>query len=271
MTPTTRCTPNVDLPFKLEKQGGEFTGVVVGHLDNAKTKNAISRHFLGILEKCVDELKFDREARVLILKSNVGGVFCAGADLKERKGFSQDEVRAFSDTLRGLMNELSNLPMPVIAAIDGHALGGGLEMALACDIRICSPKSKLGLPETRWAIIPGAGGTQRLPRLVGIAKAKELIMTGKVLSGNEAEELGIVNHVDEDPFGKALEIAKEILKRGPLAIRLAKIAINQGSQVELNSAMAIEQQCYAQTLPTKDRLEGLAAFAEKRDPIYKGE
>ncbi|KAI1732642.1 enoyl-CoA hydratase/isomerase domain-containing protein [Ditylenchus destructor] len=259
------------IPFTLNKESGDCEGIVIGQLDNPKSKNAISRYLLSTLSKAVDELRFDQKARVLILKSTVDGVFCAGADLKERKGLSEEEVRAFSDTLRQLMNDISNLPIPVIAVIDGHALGGGLELALACDIRIASPNSKLGLPETRWAIIPGAGGTQRLPRLVGIAKAKELIMTGKVLSGKEALDLGIVNQIDEKPFDKALNMAKEILKKGPIAIRAAKIAINQGSQVEINSAMAIEKLCYAQTLPTKDRIEGLAAFSEKRDPIYRGE
>ncbi|KAI1726154.1 enoyl-CoA hydratase/isomerase domain-containing protein [Ditylenchus destructor] len=259
------------IPFTLKKESGDCEGIVIGQLNNPKSKNAISRNLLNILNKAVDELRFDQKARVLIVKSTVDGVFCAGADLKERKGLSEEEVRAYSDTLRQLMNDISNLPIPVIAAIDGHALGGGLELALACDIRIASPNSKLGLPETRWAIIPGAGGTQRLPRLVGIAKAKELIMTGKVLSGKEALDLGIVNQIDDRPFDKAMNMAKEILKKGPIAIRAAKIAINQGSQVEINSAMAIEKLCYAQTLPTKDRIEGLAAFSEKRDPIYRGE
>lgn len=136
----------------------------------------------------------------------------SGADLKERKLMSESEVPKFVDSLRGFMNELSALPIPVIAAIDGYALGGGLEIAMACDIRIASPTSMLGLTETKLAIIPGAGGTQRLPRLVGIAKAKEMIFSGKVLTGNEAADVGLVNQVDQNPFEKCLSMAKAILK-----------------------------------------------------------
>jgi len=259
------------LPFLLECQGKENSGIVIGTLQNPKTRNSISKRMLDLMSDAIEELKFDRDARVLILRSSVPGAFCAGADLKERKAMPPEDVPKFVDALRTMMNELSSLPIPVIAAIDGYALGGGLEMALASDIRIASPSSKLGMIETKWAIIPGAGGTQRLPRIIGVARAKELIMTAKVLSGEEAERIGLVNHVVEEPFKKAMELARAIVKNGPIAIRLAKIAIDAGSQVELASALAIEQQCYAQVVPTKDRLEGLKAFAEKREPIYLGE
>ena len=157
------------------------------------------------------------------------------------------------------------------------ALGGGLEMALACDIRTTAEDSKLGLVETKLAIIPGAGGTQRLPRILGPALAKELIFTSRVLSGNEAKELGICSHVvpqnDEKDaaFQKALQIAVEILPNGPIGVRMAKKAIDHGIQVDLNTGYAIEEACYAQVIPTKDRLEGLKAFAEKRKPKYLGE
>lgn len=172
---------------------------------------------------------------------------------------------------------IEELPLPIISAIDGAALGGGLEMALACDIRTVSDDAKVGLVETRLAIIPGAGGTQRLARIVGPAVAKELIFTARVLNGNQATELGVCNHVipqnekKDAAYQKALEIATEILPNGPIGVRMAKKAIDQGLQVDIHSGYAIEEACYAQVIPTADRLEGLKAFAEKRKPKYKGE
>jgi len=219
------------------------------------------------------ELKFDKDTRVVILRSSDSGVFCAGADLKERATMTQPEVSQFVHSLRSAFTEMEQLPMPTIAAIDGVALGGGLELALACDLRVASSDSKLGLPETGLAIIPGAGGTQRLPRLIGAAKAKELIFTGEVLAAIKAQSLGVVQHVTDagKSYDKALEIARQILPKGPIAIRMAKAAIDQGSGVDLTTGLFIEQACYAQVIPTKDRLEGLQAFKEKRPPKYKGE
>ncbi|KAG0902131.1 hypothetical protein G6F34_002316 [Rhizopus arrhizus] len=163
------------------------------------------------------------------------------------------------------------LPIPTIAAIDGPAFGGGLEMALSCDIRIAGPSSKMGLTETKLAIIPGAGGTQRLPRLIGVAKAKELIFTGEILDANKAKEYGIVNHsANDSAYEKSLELAKSILPQGPIAIRMAKLAIDRGAHLDMDSGLEIEQSYYAQVIPTEDRLEGLKAFKEKRKPMYKG-
>lgn len=175
------------------------------------------------------------------------------------------------------MCELEDLPMPTIAALDGVALGGGLEMALACDIRVASSTAKMGLVETKLAVIPGAGGTQRLPRIIGQSLAKELIFTARVLDGTEAHRLGLVNHVQEQnlqgnaAYLKALELAKEILPQGPIALRAAKKAISAGAQTDFDNALAIEKLCYAEVIPTKDRLEGLKAFREKRPPVYTGE
>ncbi|KAK6060233.1 enoyl-CoA hydratase/isomerase family protein [Cooperia oncophora] len=165
-----------------------------------------------------------------------------------------EDVPKFVDSLRSSFSELEFLPQPVIAAIDGYALGGGLEMALACDIRVASSSAKIGLTETRLAIIPGAGGTQRLTRAVGPSMAKELIFTGRMISGEEACRIGLVNHCTKsDAFSKAMEIAREIVPRGPLAVRLAKIAIDTGSGMDLSSGLVVEQQCYAQVIPTQDR------------------
>jgi methylglutaconyl-CoA hydratase len=168
---------------------------------------------------------------------------------------------------------LEALSMPVIAALEGAAFGGGLELALAADLRIAGAEAKMGLVETALAIIPGGGGTQRLPRLIGVSRAKELIFTARRLGADEAGRLGLVDHVV--PAGEALvaavTLAREILPNGPIALRLAKQAVGQGVELELAAGLALEQACYAQVIPTKDRLEGLAAFREKRKPQYRGE
>lgn len=190
---------------------------------------------------------------------------------------SQAEVGLFVSKLRQLMWDLQNLPVPTIAALDGAALGGGLELALACDLRVAASNAKLGLVETKLAIIPGAGGTQNLARIVGPALAKELIFTGRVLDGQQAKDAGLVNdavvQIKEGTaaYNRALELAEEIVPQGPVALRMAKLAVNRGSEVDLQTGLAIEQMCYAQVIPTKDRLEGLQAFKEKRPPVYIGE
>lgn len=256
---------------------GEDAGIVVVGLNRPKAKNAISKNLVKMMYDTVEDIKKNNKVRSVILCSLVPGIFCAGADLKERAKMHQSEVGPFVSKARALITELGNLPMPVIAAIDGAALGGGLEMALACDIRIAANSAKMGLVETKLAIIPGAGGTQRLPRAIGVSLAKELIFAAKVVDGAEACRLGLVNHsVEQNESGdgaylRALELAREINPQGPIAVRMAKLAINQGIEVDLSTGLAIEEACYSQVIPTKDRLEGLAAFKEKRRPHYKGE
>ena len=161
---------------------------------------------------------------------------------------------------------------PVIAAINGVALGGGTELALACDLRVAAAEATMGFTETRLAIIPGAGGTQRLPRLVGVGTAKELIYTGRQLSAQEAREIGLVNRIAEADklMDVCFELAEEISKAGPIAVAQAKSAINKGLNMDLHSGLAIEASAYEVCIPTEDRLEGLQAFKEKRKPIYKG-
>lgn len=183
------------------------------------------------------------------------------------------EVAPFVDRLRATFSAMENLPVPTIAAIDGVALGGGLELALACDLRVAAADSKIGLTETKLAIIPGAGGTQRLPRIIGIAKAKELVFTARIIDGNVAQSIGLANAVAEPgkAFEKALELAREIRPRGPVALKMAKLAISKGMEVDKTTGFAIEEAAYAQVIPTKDRLEALAAFREKREPHFKGE
>ncbi|KAJ1527609.1 hypothetical protein ONE63_007572 [Megalurothrips usitatus] len=263
--------------LQVSRLEGDLNGITVLGFNRPKAKNALSRDLVSQLFESLESVQYDPSVRVVILRSLVPHIFCAGADLKERATFSQIEVNAFVKKLRLMTNTIENLPCPVIAALDGVALGGGLEIALACDIRTAASSSKMGLVETKLAIIPGAGGSQRLPRIVGVAKAKELIYTGRLLTGKEAFEIGLVNSVVEQNFDgdaaymKALAIASEILPNGPVGVQMAKAAINKGIEVDISSGCFIEEACYARLIPTKDRLEGLNAFREKRTPIYKGE
>ncbi|KAM5228187.1 methylglutaconyl-CoA hydratase, mitochondrial isoform 1-T1 [Ctenodactylus gundi] len=255
----------------------ENRGIVVLGINRAYGKNALSKNLIKMLSKAVDALKSDKKVRTIIIRSEVPGIFCAGADLKERAKMHSSEVGPFVSRIRAVINDIANLPVPTIAAIDGLALGGGLELALACDIRVAASCAKMGLVETKLAIIPGGGGTQRLPRAIGMSLAKELIFSARVLDGQEAKAVGLVSHVLEQnqegdaAYGRALDLAREFLPQGPVAMRVAKLAINQGMEVDLVTGLAIEEACYAQTIPTKDRLEGLLAFKEKRPPRYKGE
>ncbi|XP_037340703.1 methylglutaconyl-CoA hydratase, mitochondrial isoform X2 [Pungitius pungitius] len=267
--------PNDDL--RVRHLDGEDAGIVVVGINRPKAKNSISKNLVKMMSEAVEDIKKDNRVRSVIICSLVPGIFCAGADLKERSKMHQSEVGPFVSKARALITELGNLPVPTIAAIDGAALGGGLEMALACDIRITSSTAKMGLVETKLGIIPGAGGTQRLPRVIGVSLAKELIFAARVVDGTEACRLGLASHsVEQNKSGdaaylRALELAREINPQGPIAIRMAKLAINQGTEVDLSTGLAIEEACYAQVIPTKDRLEGLSAFKEKRRPYFKGE
>jgi enoyl-CoA hydratase/carnithine racemase len=241
-------------------------------LNRPEVRNALNAKLLRELELAIDEARFLEGLRVLIITGSGDKAFCAGADLKERLNMAESEVRSFLSAIRRLLIKIEELPLPVIGAINGFALGGGTELALACDLRVAVADATLGLTETRFAIIPGAGGTQRLPRLIGIPLAKELIYTGRQLSAQEALATGLVNRIA--PRGKlmkvCLELAGEIAKAGPVAVAQAKFAINKGQDVELHTGLAIEASAYETCIPTEDRIEGLEAFREKRQPVYKG-
>ncbi|GAA5836821.1 hypothetical protein JCM11251_005797 [Rhodosporidiobolus azoricus] len=243
-------------------------------LNRPQAKNALSVRLVQEARQAVEEVRFDGWTRALILRSSSPGSFCAGADLKERKAMSELEVARFLYNLRRLLGELAGLPVPTIAAIDGPALGGGLELALACDLRVaCNTVTKIGLPETRLAIIPGAGGTQRLSRLIGVSRAKDLIFSSKVLTAEQALGAGIVNYVSKDgqtASDGAEEVVGEMLQAGPLALRAAKLAIDVGAESDLESGLDVERLAYQTILQTEDRNEGLRAFAEKRKPVYRG-
>lgn len=242
-------------------------------LNRPEVMNALNLPMLLELQQVLREVWFSREVRVIIITGAGEKAFCAGADLKEREGMSEIEVKNYIKTIRDTFTMLEDIPKPVICAINGYAFGGGLEMALACDIRIASENAKMGLTETSLAIIPGAGGTQRLPRIVGKAKAKELIFTARKIDAQEAYRIGLVNEVvpREKLICRAFEIADEIAQNGPLAVEAAKFAINVGSEVDLKTGLEIESKTYDTLIPTRDRREGLLAFKEKRKPQYRGE
>ena len=240
-------------------------------------KNSFSKQMIFEFSSALEWLKRSvQEGRtnVVIVSSNVPKVFCAGADLKERASMPEGQVAGFVDSLRQAFGLLEDLSVPTIAAIEGVALGGGLELALCCDLRIAGKDALLGLPETALAILPGAGGTQRLPRLIGACKAKELIFLAKRLSAEEAYKYGVVNETVAagQALQRALELAQVMAGHGPLALRLAKHAVDQGIQAPtLQQGLLVEKDCYAKVVPTADRREGLKAFIEKRKPVYLGE
>lgn len=241
-------------------------------LNRPEAMNSFNFELLNALKDAVWDIRFQSDVRAVIITGAGQKAFSAGADLKERAGMSHEEVRKFIYTIRNLFSDIEALNKPVIAAVNGVALGGGTELLLACDLRIASNTASMGLTETRLAIIPGAGGTQRLPRLVGKGKAKELILTGRRVDAAEAEAISLVNSVCEPEvlMEEARKLAALICEGGPIALEQAKYAIDAGFETDLNTGLAIESNAYWLTIPTQDRLEGLAAFREKRKPVYQG-
>lgn len=241
-------------------------------LNRPRAMNAFNYAMAETLQAHIDAVRFRPEIRVVILTGAGEKAFCAGADLKERATLSELRVNEYLYKQRNLFTSIEDLNKPVIAAINGAAFGGGTEITLACDIRMISETASMGLTETRLAIIPGAGGTQRLPRLIGRGKAKELIYTGRRITAQEALEIGLVNRVCEPDalMTECRKMAAEMCLAGPLALEQAKKAINCGMDTDIHTGIAIETDAYKVLIPTEDRLEGLAAFREKRKPEYKG-
>jgi len=261
---------------KVDKLTNDDKGIVIISLNRPGSKNAINKHMVDQLLNTFRQFYNDNDTKAVIFRSLVNGIFCAGADLKERLKLPSSEVGKRVSEIRNLANVIENVPVPVIAAVDGAALGGGFELALSCDFIVCASNSIFGLVETRLGIIPGAGGTQRLARAVGGSLAKELVYTARLFNAQQALQYGAVNRVSEQndegtsAYKCALQIAREILPNGPLAVKMAKKAISHGQQVDINNGCAIEEFCYSQIIPTKDRIEGLLAFVEKRKPNYTG-
>lgn len=271
------CSRTLTTNAVYTQQLDETGHIAILTLNRIDKKNALSKEFALAIESNVAKIATqESNVRAVVVRSTVPGIFCAGADLKERLGMTLNEIAPMSGLLRKVFTDISRLKCPTIAAIDGHALGGGLELALACDIRVVGSNVKLGLVETNLGIIPGAGGTQRLPRIVGIARAKEMILMAKVIDGLAAASMGLVaqcieqNSNGDAAFQKAVQMANVIASRGPIGVRAAKQAINEGMEVTLEEGLIIEGKCYDQVVPTNDRIEGLKSFVEKRPPKFTG-
>ncbi|MFZ5633501.1 MAG: enoyl-CoA hydratase-related protein [Bacillota bacterium] len=254
--------------LKLSREGH----IAILAFNRPEAMNALSTQTARDLLAALEELEQDGEVFAVVLTAEGDRAFCVGADLKERKTMSRGDMKKQRALFVKTFTAVAEFPKPLVAAVNGFALGGGCEFALCCDFIIASEKAAFGLPEVGLAIIPGGGGTQLLPRVIGRNKAKELIFTGRRISAREAYDIGLVNHVApaEKLMEKTMEIMQEITKNGPIALQQAKRAINLGVELELHTALALEAECYNVCLATEDRDEGLKAFNEKRKPVYKG-
>lgn len=241
-------------------------------LNRPDALNAFNYDTLEELQKTVEKIRTSLEARVIIFTGAGEKAFSVGADLKERRTLADEDVKRNIYKIGEVFTAIDQLPQPTIAAINGFAFGGGMELALACDFRIAAAGTLMGLTETSLAIIPGAGGTQRLPRLVGQAKALELILTARRINAEEALQYGLVTSVvgKENLLDECFKWADMMLANGPVALQQAKFAIKQGMNADLQTGLQIERKAYEVTIPTDDRLEALAAFSEKRKPVFKG-
>ena len=231
--------------------------------------NALNRQLVDELDELLDEIVKNNEISVLVLTADNN--FAAGADIKSMMELHGEEAKAFS--FSGTFDKLADLEIPTIAAIEGFALGGGLELALACDFRIASKTAKLGFPEINLGIMPGAGGTIRAPRLIGASRAKELILLGERIEAEQAERMGLVNKVVEPEalLETAMGWAKKLSRKAPISMGIAKKTIQAGlNQPQIKLAMKIEAENWAELFETEDQKEGMKAFAEKRMPIYQG-
>jgi methylglutaconyl-CoA hydratase len=254
--------------IKVEQQGT----VLWVTLNRPDVRNALSRAVNLQLDEIASTLDEREDVRAIVLTGAGDKAFCAGADLKERKGVPAQEASSYINAIAGAINAWGDIRKPTICAMNGSAYGGGLELAMACDFRILVDGAEVGLTEVRLGIMPGAGGTQRLPRLVGEARAKELILLGRRVAAARALEIGLVHQVVPASSLKAAVAAllADLALCAPLSVSQAKTAIERGHGRPLDEGLAIERECYDVTLFSEDRDEGLAAFAEGRPPKYQG-
>lgn len=247
----------------------------VAHLELVNPPlNLVTRELTEQLHAALGRLaqSAPNDVRAVVVTGSGERAFCAGSHIGEFEGLRGRVAEGKLLLEKLVYRQLADLPMATIAAIEGDALGGGLELALCCDLRIASARAKLGMPEVRLAVLPGSGGTQRLPRVVGPARAKEMILSGQIVTAPEAERIGLVNRVV--PAGEARraadEIAEEIGRRGPLAVREAKRLIDAAADLDLDAGLAAELDASERIFASEDMLEGAAAFFGKRDPEYRG-
>ena len=247
-------------------------GVATITLNRPEALNAFSKDVVEEILHALEDVKTDEAVRVVVLTGAGEKAFSAGADIKTMVGMTALKARELSFMGEKLCVGLENLEKPVVAAINGYALGGGLEVAMSCDLRIASENAKMGQTEINIGLIPGWGGTQRLTRLVGMTKAKELVFTGRIIDAKTAEQIGIVNMVvPADKFRETVsQFAKDLASKAPVALKVAKALINKGSDIGLESALALEREGFGVVGSSEDLKEGVSAFTEKRKPVFKG-
>ena len=256
-------------PIRVEQRGS----VLVWTIDREARMNSLSRDVLLTFGSLAREALSNDSVRAIVITGSGEKAFCAGADLKERRGMSENDIRVQVELYRSQLGPIDRSPKPVVAALNGVALGGGLELALLCDLRVAAPHVELGLPETSLGIIPGAGGTQRLPRLIGEGRAKEMILLGRRLSAAEALQWGLVNRISppgSNVVDDTVGWLKPIAEGAPVAQAAALQAIDRAGDVPLELGLELERVSYDRVLVSEDRREALAAFAEKRPPYYRG-
>jgi len=257
------------MEFRTERRDG----IEIWTIDGEGRRNAISVAMLRELNALIERAARNAGLRCVVLTGAGEKAFCAGADLKERARMSADEVHAFHVLLRRALDGIEAAPQVYVAALNGAALGGGLELALACDLRVASDTVQIGLPEVSLGIIPGGGGTQRLARLVGVGRAKDLILTARRVGAAEALAMGLVSQTapPQRLLPEALALAERVARNAPVSLRQAKRAVDGGFGLPLPEALALENRLYQDCLGTRDRQEALRAFAEKRSPVFTGE
>ncbi len=247
-------------------------GIALITLNRPKALNAINQIMIQELTQVFDQADEDPEVRVVILTGAEEKAFAAGADITEFQHMSPLGALHFSQTFHALFNRIERLKKPVIAAVNGFALGAGCELALACDLIFASDRARFGQPEVNLGFIPGGGGTQRLARLIGKSRAKELIYTGEMTDAQEAYRIGLANKIfpADGLMSEARKFAQKIMSKGAVALELAKRVIEEGYETDLTSALALEAQAFALCFGTEDKTEGIHAFLEKRQPHFKG-
>ncbi len=233
-------------------------------INRPEYRNALNKETLADLQDVFEHVENDDSIKVIILQGAGEKSFAAGADIQQL--YERSMLEALVPGMQGLYKKIEQCSKVTIAAVNGFALGGGCELALSCDIRVATPKAKFGLPELNLGIIPGAGGTQRLARIIGKGRALDMVLTGKIIDGIEAERIGLVSYLAdiEQVETKARKVAMEVMKKGPIAIKLAKLAIHKGFDIDLETAMLIEKLCQTISFGTEDKSEGMLAFLEKR-------
>lgn len=246
-------------------------GIATLTIHRPKALNALNKATLTEIFEAIQVIKADETVQVLIITGAGEKAFVAGADIKEMADMNAMQARAFSQLGNATFKAIESLPIPTIAAINGYALGGGLELSMACDLRFASEKAVAGLPEVGLGVIPGFGGTQRMPRIIGESKAKEFLFTGENIDAQKAYDLGLFNRIfaPENLIEETMKYAQTILKKGPIAVRLAKSAVSEGMEMPLHQALAHEAELFALAFSTHDQKEGMAAFVEKRSAEFK--